>query len=268
MQPRRVIYLFLFGFSFLVACGPTAEETAITTTVVAFNSHAMQTAVAPTATLTLTVTPSHTPTATPTPSLTPTSTHTATPTRTPLPTRTPTLTPVPASILSSLVTEADLQSGFIGDAPIVESSSVTYLFTDFPDNSQFFAFVNIIPTNADRVAWEDHIENIAHTFDEFAFLFPETWAVGKTEFLPGADDIGDVSQGVRWFYFDPEGTAVLILDHVDFRRGNIAVSLAHWEYGYPITSPDNNTPSGAVYFDEPLDLVSVAQLIDDRLVGE
>ncbi len=268
MLSHRLICLFLLGLSLLIACGSPVEEVSSNITPIAANNR-LSAQITPSATPTVTITPSPTHTTTPTPSLTPTSTPTATPTHTPRPTRPPTLTPVPASLLSSLVMDADLPSGFSGDAPIVESSSVTYLFSYFFDQSQLVVFVNVISSEADRMAWENHIEHIEETYDEFAFLFPETWSVSNSEALPDSDTIGDLSNAVRWHYSDPEGTPVLILDHVDFRRGNIALSLAYWEYGYPVVSSDDSSvPSGSTYFGQHLDLVDLAHLIDARLMGE
>lgn len=86
------IFLPLFLFFALAACGPSPEQKA-TMTATAMTATAAAWTPTPTATDTPTVTPTSTPT--PTPTQTPTATPTATPTSTPTVTQTPTQTPDP-----------------------------------------------------------------------------------------------------------------------------------------------------------------------------
>src|SRR5437868_8732352 len=115
----------LFVGLLLAACGPSEAQRAATSTQIAADIFATQTAGAPT------ITPTFTPSATPT--RTPTSTPTVT--QTPTPSDTPTSTPTPAPVLMALaLTLDDFPAGF---EPFADKVLRT-MEKDLPDDS--FAF--------------------------------------------------------------------------------------------------------------------------------
>lgn len=221
--------LFLFMFFSLAACGPSQAEMDSTSTQIAANIFATQTAAIPTATQTpnpsktptptLTLTPSNTPT----PSLTPTIT--PAPTRTPLPTRTvaPSPTPLvdPDKITLNL---SDLPDGFEivdpDDLGLNENLSLLQLEPSatfsFVNGDQFeiiFGFTTILKNSLERSQFDLNFTDQESFNEDLVFLFSDM-GEAEVETLAGLENIGEKALGAALFIPD-EG---LHLDMIIFRR--------------------------------------------------
>lgn len=288
MKLHRIIWYSLLAL-LLVACGPSADEAATSAAEIAANNGATQTAAAPTAThtssptpeptYTATPLPTPTPTLTPAPTSTPTHTPTPRPTNTPTPTLTPspTLTPTVVALTESfmyetLLTQSDLPGVFIDDPEIFsDGSAYIYIFSSTSDPlRQMMISVSPISSDSERAGWESHIADIENTYSDFAFFFPESWAVDTDSIalIPDSAGIGDLSQAVHWQYYDlavEVATGVkaptLILHHLDFRRGDVAVSIA---YLRGLTDP----PTVTLLASDIADLLEVGRVMDRRLIGQ
>jgi hypothetical protein len=154
MKKNFTSLMIILGQVLLSACGPSPAEEAATTTAIAAEVYATQTAGAPTATRT--------------PMGTPTFTATPTNTLTPKPTRTPTSTPTPTSEKSwtSLWLE-DLPPGFmeipaddfadaIGDEAGGDSFTFddAFMFVDIEHFNILVGFTISVPTTMDQVGFD------------------------------------------------------------------------------------------------------------------
>lgn len=190
IQQRTILYILLVGIvviGLLVACGPSEEELNATSTQIAANIFATQTAEAPTSTNTPTIT------STPEPTLTPTSTQTPTNTPTPIPTATftltPTITPTPTPELpTNLLTLADFPPGFeelppdvmgfFGGSGFQESFDVSFGFLREEPFEFVFGIINRFSSEFEERIFDQEISS------------PETLAVSTLIGLgiPGLED--------------------------------------------------------------------------------
>jgi hypothetical protein len=248
----------------LAACGPSAESLAATATQVAAHTIATETPVptgaAPTVTETPTKTPTPSWTPTPTPTHTPTNTPTNTPTatRTVAPTRTPTAIPTPNPLLAVAFTQDDVPPSFLRPEgyPVVESHQVIVLFVNFLTNAQVYATISAIQTEEERADWEEHFAEQESLVAELSDMAPTGWTVASAEELVGSLGIGDGSRGVRLIFNDGQGVPAMLVDHLDFRQGDFAVSLHYLEPG----------EWSVGFSQEPqISLVELAELVDERI---
>jgi hypothetical protein len=207
----------------LAACGPSEAQRAATSTQIAADIFATQTAGAPTATATFT--PSATPTDTPTPTLTPTATHTPTPSDTPTPTPTPAPVLMPAAL-----TLNDLPAGFgrLGGDSVrtmqkgMPADSFAFGFSDETKGQALIGVLIPYPTRVGQAA----LDSTLGTFvDATLSGFGNATAIKP---LRGLEDVGDVR--VAKTALSKSGSLTLRWDIVAFRRGSVVVLLL---FGHP-----------------------------------
>lgn len=194
-------------FSLLIGCGPSKADFEATSTKIAANIFATQTAEAPT--------------------------YTPTPTLTDIPTATPTPTPTPRPLSDAVLTLEDLPSGFIAEtlrvdpgfskgliAPVLESrfafsfetsdvfqliAGQTELLTLRTERDDFDTMMGLLPY---------HLDAMAQTFSGKLFQDIEI----EKEEIPNLDNIGETSNG--WTAVI-EGTPPFRMDIVYFRRDKV-----------------------------------------------
>jgi hypothetical protein len=226
----------------LAACGPNEAQQAATSTQIAADIFATQTAGAPT------ITPTFTPSATPT--RTPTSTPTVTLTPTPSDTPTPTATPAPAlSVVAP--TLDDLPAGF---APMDEAT-VSKVQKSFPEDSFAVGFSDENKAQAVLcvlIPFPSRVEQMAFDSNSGTFVDLFMKGVGATtgvKALRGFEEIGDSRLAKTATV--KTGNLLLRWDVVVFRRGPVGVLLF---LGYP----SQDKPA--------ITLVELAQLVDKRSI--
>lgn len=237
-----VLICILMG-SLLVACGPSQVELDATSTQIAANIFATQTAAAPTATLT--------------------------PTPTSEPTRTPTATITPRPLSDTVLTVDDLPNGFSSTSPdefgLASGNLAYFVSLDPSDESRIeggFAF--ILETEEDfeilagatalipsRLAQAEFAANLPFMLE--AFFFGIGLGVGEDnaaapEELPDFG-VGNDSAGMT-SAVDVEGL-LMRFDVISFRRDNLAALVM------------------AIYLDgdDPvLPIMELANRLDDRMI--
>ncbi len=232
--PLSFISISLLIVIMVSACGPSQAALDATTTQIAADIFATQTAQAPT--ITPTFTPSLTPTLTWTPTRTPLPTNTSTPIPTSTPTRTPTPTPRPAPLLLSVaLTQDDLPAGFkaVPAAQLqsleqrLPGGSVAFGFADTGSTQTVIGFLYPVYTAASQAEFDERLPQLAKVMG---------MAVGAetdTKDLRGLGDIGDARAGISTV-----GKMVgvsLRWDILGFRRGKIAALVL-------AAYPDGNKP--------------------------
>lgn len=204
---------YRFGLSFLLiclilsSCGPSPEEQQATA--------AAQTAAAATNT--------------PQPTYTPLPTKTATPT--PAPTPTPTPDPDPMTMVDH--TALNLPDSFVVDSPdywgiergavAIGTGNSTFLIENsfvFTDESRF----EVIFGYTSQLAGSSEIREVDEILSNFLDWFEGAYGssgvtITNIETIPGADQIGDKSAGVRIEYI--AGSTGIVLEQVMFRIGDI-----------------------------------------------
>jgi hypothetical protein len=239
MKNQTLFILSVFITLLISACGPSQAEIDATSTQVAADIYATQTAQVPTATKTFTPTP--------------TATFTATPTQTPTATSTPvpTDTPTPAPGLSSLVLTVDeLPPGF---EPL-PSEQVDNLKSGVPggagfgfmNEDEFNMIMGILfpfPSAVEQMAFDSGQEDFLNIFA--SVLGAETGTVELT----GLENIGETRVGLT-----ATGQMMSVSmqwDLVAFRRGEVGVVLI---LGYP----EGVEPSIAI--------ADLASMVDEKIV--
>jgi len=224
----------------LSGCGPSQAELDATSTQIAANIFATQTAQAPTATPTFT------------PSPTATATSTSTPTPTPTNTPTPTLTPTPG-LSSVALTQDDFPVGF----EAMPAEELRNLEQNYPEGASAFGFAEnmdsqsvigiLFPCSPCSTQAEQTV------FDKMLPLSIQSMeiALGADKNpmnLPGLDDIGEARAGIT--SVDKEGAHPMRWDIAVFRRSEVVMVLI-------VAYPDGDKPF--------LPIVKLARLLDERI---
>lgn len=249
MNWKKTIYLTLGGlvvFILLSACGPSQDEIDATSTQLASNIFATQTANAPTSTLT------------PTPTNTPTPTSTSTPT----PTNTPTITPTPTPDFASVTLNLDdLPPGF-EELPPAEfglepgedfgNSKVENSFTFLQSElGELIVGASIlVPTMEEQDEFDSMMPFMVDTFINTGHYGNGDEADQGPVILNHLNSPGDVAVGSTTTMSDQGITTRL--DIIMFRRGEMGVMIySFYEDGTVPVVP----------------IVDAANTLDTRIIG-
>ena len=222
--------------SLLVACGPSQVELDATSTQIAVNIFATQTAEAPT------------PTATPTPTVTSTITPTPTITPRPLSDAILTLEDLPPGFKEEPLGEYNVEPG-IGRGLVVATIESGFAFSiETEDFQAIIGQTELLTARTDQAQFDLFSQELSSVMIDVAAKLIGGEEAKEVEEIPDLDDIGEVSWGSTAII---GGVPPLRMEWVFFRRGSLGATI--WTLYY-----DGDVPV--------IPISEVARILDARII--